>query len=182
MQTRKKILLNFNFEVDYKHKMRIIETFQRNGFNVTDWLLAFATEITSAALLKADYVFSINESVFFHQSFFGLLQSYIDKEVKSISVENILYTNAEQGVLVCLKNSFFAFQSKLLLNNDWDIITANQVMKGKTVLIAKEIGLEEFIKKQGFFYKEFVTAEMYENGNWGFETSGDNSNGIKATK
>lgn len=182
MQTRKKILLNFNFEVDYQHMRRIIETFQRNGFNVTDWDLGFATEIPAVALLKTDYVFSINESVFFHQSFFKSLHFHIDMKVKSISVENILYTNAEQGVLVCLKNSFFAFQSKLLLNNDWDIITANQVMKGETVLIAKEIELESFIKKQGFFYKEFVTAEMYENGDWGFKTSSDNSNGRKGTK
>lgn len=182
MQTRKKILLNFNFEVDYQHMRRIIETFERNGFNVTNWDLGFSTEIPALALLNTDYVFSINESVFFHQSFFGLLQSYIDKNVKSISVENILYTNSEQGVLVCLKNSFFAFQADLLLNNDWDIITANEVMKGETVLIAKEIELESFIKKQGFFYKEFVTAEMYENGDWGFETSGNNSNSIKGAK
>jgi hypothetical protein len=169
-----KILISTNFDLDYQNRMRLIDAFEKGGFEVSENIAVnlMLTEIDTKVIDKVDYVVCINENVFFHQAFMNLVQLYINQGKQSFGLSEILYTNHELGCFVAFRNSFFCLSKAMLLNDDWHILTGYQDIESQYILLAKELNVEAFISlKDGVFKKEFVTAKMYENGCWGIETS-----------
>ena len=158
-----KILISTNFDLDYQNRMRLIDAFEKGGFEVSENIAVnlMLTEIDTTAIDKVDYVVCINENVFFHQAFMNLVQLYINQGKQSFGLSEILYTNHELGCFVGFRNSFFCVSKAMLLTDDWHILTGYQDIESQYILLAKELNVEAFMYlKEGVFKKEFVTAKM----------------------
>ena len=166
-----KILLNIPFTTEYKHYLRIVEAFETNGFEVIteslEWCNHWITQIPAEVIDKAAFVVTINEVLYFHESFWNRVKIYIAKGCTVFGCDNVLYANNDMGLLEVTEQMqllTFAAKQELLENNVFHIMRKYKNLYSVKPLIACMLNDTQFISKNGKFYNECLTAEILTNG------------------
>lgn len=168
-----KVLLNIPFQIEHPKLLWLIEQFEKNGFEVlsdsSEWVNHWVTQIPAFVIDKSDFVVTINDVLFFHESFWNKVEVYISKGCTVFGCDEILYCNNDMGLLKVkeqMQKLTFVAKAELLENDVFHIMRKYKNLYSTKPQIAAMLNDTQFIKKNGKFYNEVLTSEMLNNGKW----------------